>query len=638
MRRAATFAGDSPLLSERESIFATHYLPSDGIDQTPRLLAAEGAHDVADLPQDLEQAMEVALPTSPPQSPISLKTLLSPTRPRSIHTVNDVGQKRLPNSSLTSSKWVEESRGNIHKVRRVASEGHSGKPLFQFRVTDQTYPTLAETSKAIVSAEKMSTADNDGEDQQRLIHKNGQTQPERGSTTREAFRQSDSKERSSSRGRIHVEKSIEATLPNRDRAKNGRTRKSSHLMGIFKETASPDAKSRDGQSRNARARHEEAGGNVIPHEESEISQLRSKFRAFKTSASSIAELPRRATSFDVPMQVEDPSLTDLPIYAEPGMAAVVSDTPDDTVLTPGSPLSAAHDPYFRRRDDIEQSMNGAPPVIPARLLEDIRKQHSLAPRGDRSSALYFRSSLGSIDVNRPEVPTNTRDVPKGVAEDRDDDVVEHISSAVYFPHPGPSDDDIEQFTSPDEDQKVEPSAALSTSAISTPKVELKRTLSGIVPPEHIDISVKSQHERRVFHGDYQPAEESTDDDAQRETPTFHHDPTLESGSSASESEISSGEELSDLGQAEDDELTPTSTPVPQSLLQRRRRASKATAPRGAVVLEPYSHQVGGHSTMFRFSRRAVCKQLNNRENEFYERIEKRHPDMLRFLPRSVTDL
>ena len=42
--------------------------------------------------------------------------------------------------------------------------------------------------------------------------------------------------------------------------------------------------------------------------------------------------------------------------------------------------------------------------------------------------------------------------------------------------------------------------------------------------------------------------------------------------------------------------------------------------------------------MFRFSRRAVCKQLNNRENEFYERIEQRHPDMLRFLPRLVTDV
>jgi hypothetical protein len=31
----------------------------------------------------------------------------------------------------------------------------------------------------------------------------------------------------------------------------------------------------------------------------------------------------------------------------------------------------------------------------------------------------------------------------------------------------------------------------------------------------------------------------------------------------------------------------------------------------------------------------VCKQLNNRENEFYERIERRHPEMLMFLPRYI---
>ncbi len=56
-------------------------------------------------------------------------------------------------------------------------------------------------------------------------------------------------------------------------------------------------------------------------------------------------------------------------------------------------------------------------------------------------------------------------------------------------------------------------------------------------------------------------------------------------------------------------------------------------PLDAIELIPYKHQVGGHTTMWRFSRRAVCKQLNNRENEFYEKIEKYHRDLLAFLPR-----
>lgn len=56
-------------------------------------------------------------------------------------------------------------------------------------------------------------------------------------------------------------------------------------------------------------------------------------------------------------------------------------------------------------------------------------------------------------------------------------------------------------------------------------------------------------------------------------------------------------------------------------------------PVGAVELKPYNHQVGGHNALFRFSRRAVCKSLSNRENEFYETIEKWHPDLLQFLPK-----
>lgn len=58
-------------------------------------------------------------------------------------------------------------------------------------------------------------------------------------------------------------------------------------------------------------------------------------------------------------------------------------------------------------------------------------------------------------------------------------------------------------------------------------------------------------------------------------------------------------------------------------------------PLEAIELIPYKHQVGGHTTIWRFSKRAVCKQLNNRENEFYETVEKYHRDLLAFLPRYV---
>ncbi|OAQ97913.1 hypothetical protein LLEC1_04495 [Akanthomyces lecanii] len=63
--------------------------------------------------------------------------------------------------------------------------------------------------------------------------------------------------------------------------------------------------------------------------------------------------------------------------------------------------------------------------------------------------------------------------------------------------------------------------------------------------------------------------------------------------------------------------------------------SHTKEPLEAIELLPYKHQVGGHTTLWRFSRRAVCKQLNNRENEFYETIERYHRDLLPFLPRYI---
>ncbi|GAA5879565.1 hypothetical protein JCM3774_000287 [Rhodotorula dairenensis] len=51
-----------------------------------------------------------------------------------------------------------------------------------------------------------------------------------------------------------------------------------------------------------------------------------------------------------------------------------------------------------------------------------------------------------------------------------------------------------------------------------------------------------------------------------------------------------------------------------------------------VPLEPFRHQVGGHSHIFRFSKKAVCKPLTSRENQFYEALEQTSPRLLGFVP------
>lgn len=55
----------------------------------------------------------------------------------------------------------------------------------------------------------------------------------------------------------------------------------------------------------------------------------------------------------------------------------------------------------------------------------------------------------------------------------------------------------------------------------------------------------------------------------------------------------------------------------------------------AVELTPFKHKVGGHTAIFRFSERAVCKALMKRENVWYESIETYHEELLKFMPKYI---
>lgn len=48
-----------------------------------------------------------------------------------------------------------------------------------------------------------------------------------------------------------------------------------------------------------------------------------------------------------------------------------------------------------------------------------------------------------------------------------------------------------------------------------------------------------------------------------------------------------------------------------------------------VLLEPFIHQVGGHSSMMRYDDHTVCKPLITREQRFYESLP---PEMKEFTP------
>ncbi|RUS17027.1 hypothetical protein BC938DRAFT_476377 [Jimgerdemannia flammicorona] len=52
----------------------------------------------------------------------------------------------------------------------------------------------------------------------------------------------------------------------------------------------------------------------------------------------------------------------------------------------------------------------------------------------------------------------------------------------------------------------------------------------------------------------------------------------------------------------------------------------------ALPLLPFDNQVGGHASLFRFSKRAICKPVSRKEQEYYEYIEAYHPELLPFTP------
>jgi hypothetical protein len=413
------------------------------------------------------------------------------------------------------------------------------------------------------------------------------------------------------RGRL--DNSIEANLTNAEPASNVRSRKSSHYLGLFKEnTTSPDRKRWEDRDR---ARLHEGYADLNSMMDLDQQNL-------TPSIDEDASL-RKSISL--------PSLSDGQIFEPP--------TPVDH-----PPRQADHEDPFKRH----------PPTLPLSLLEEIRNFH-LTPGGGRGSSFsrsiptqytersrdYFQAEP-HIERFNESLSSLDEGADQNSPQFDDEEENEQISSAVYFPH--------ERVAVPEEDQRKEPieadSHSVQISAAETGHelmlVPQERSKSSQQEVGHVDISFRSKNESKILHGDLSGLRCPSDGIPEKPLDTIseysydHGDKsTTDSESvSADESVHSSVLDDSTTGSLTDDADTPTATPTQRPKIIPRRKPT----PLGAVELKPYRHQVGGHTTVFRFSRRAVCKQLNNRENEFYERIERRHPDMLLFLPRYVTFL
>lgn len=666
--RTATYKQEQPQLTERDSIFATHYLNSDSTATTPRLHPTQRGSDISATASQNEAAM-LALPKALfPQrydsaSPLH-KTRSSPPiavarnsekntflRRDATHrsqstesTSQEIYNKQQCNTDENASKMnTQGSRaGDLSRRYRLEETPHAsistaGLPIYT-RMSSYHDNPVSETSGVGGNL-------NDG-----LEEANEATRP-------------NERNRSSSRSRhAHADKSIEATLANAEPALNARSRKASHCLGLFKEnTASQEAsQGHDGFRSRSTTRgfgssaneHDGAG----PQREFRLAQRRddsTKFLGDSEAGSAVGlndkypEVPSRGEARILERPTDDSIGS---IHPQNGSARRNSTRPssnksnhpdgdDETVtVSPATDDNAGYGSEKAEKDG-----------LPLRLLEEIRSHHNLAPPFHDKFRSSHATSQPAVDAavgkeattptlrghqseSGPDLFSQSETATHEEYEDESDK--EQISSALYYPHKAPNIDSATRTAVDDADEQGSADQSATTLELDTqPSIggldEDNLTSSG-----EIDIALQSRDEHRYLHGDLQrPRATSSELQAK-----FN-----ESGaSSASESDYESWDEMAHPGRGdessltEDGETTPTATPTPYTpyLRDKVRRVHRAPAvPLGAVELKPYNHQVGGHTTVFRFSKRAVCKQLSNRENEFYEVIERRHPEMLKFLPR-----
>ena len=284
------------------------------------------------------------------------------------------------------------------------------------------------------------------------------------------------------------------------------------------------------------------------------------------------------------------------VYAQPGVPS--PHRLDETAVKARSvpvrpPVPATNPPTTREYLD-ELGKDERRPQIPA-------SEQDVAPLRNVGVHTPTSSESAAVEATHPDRRESGEGSEHGEsAEDGDDSGEEKISSALFLPHQGPP-----------EPQDLSPS--LPGASKRAPAVA--RTLS----------RGEDFHPWLVKAGEPEADRPASEEQGLEEG--FHGIVTEPPAAPAEEVVVEEAEST-------EASAARLSRPVSQHYEDHvHEHQLGPREPLDAIELIPYKHQVGGHTTLWRFSKRAVCKQLNNRENEFYERIERDHRDLLPFLPR-----
>lgn len=353
-----------------------------------------------------------------------------------------------------------------------------------------------------------------------------------------------------------------------------RSRKASHSLRFFKEGL-PEEK---GRRKDTKRRDDQP-----PPKEQRDAPAQSLSRA---GTFPLVPSPRRVRDIiDLPVDQLPP-----PFYTPAG-SAVESPTEE----------KKHEDDYFGLDAQPKELSDGARQLQPVRALgpgqsSDPETSQTVSPSSDGFP-------VGSV-LDGPRRKSGDGTENGESPEDGEDSGEEKISSAVFVPH-----QEAPEVVCPDATKICRPAPVQRQPTVKKPSPWLVKADE----PEADNDSVCQET------GEITPpaSERQLDDDNLSQTGDEH---AVED----------------DVGPVENLEPVPGDLSRPVSQYYDEHVHDHQLAPKkplDAIELIPYKHQVGGHTTLWRFSKRAVCKQLNNSENKFYENIERYHRGLLPFLPR-----
>jgi inositol-hexakisphosphate kinase len=613
-----------PQLSERDSIFATTYhtspSPPSSPKQTPQPESkSNGSHQQDHVPVLEDSQSERVTDTTPTARRQSSRTAQAASSRFRAAAPPSRNKMRIQNGphELLQSRYPAESRDSPSTIlptkqyNHVRDMNNSQFPLDGQRDLRFAEQDIDEAERARYRSWRVGKA---------TLGVSGLTA-----------------KRSRSGDNTHVDKKIQVTLPRMEPpTATARSRKSSQYLGLFKEKDVAAEQKRRAEKIKSKVEGESALiddlGSLPPLNEKVINDYQFTLKHDNTH---LPEIPEPAEL--VPFQ--NPSVYQALAHGGPQLRGTTSPA---LKTLPDVPA----DPHLRPRTS---------PVIPSqeisqstssRLVQDLRVLHDIDL--DSESERFIAKSLASRiadksgkDSPKTKSPREEREEyfqqesdhsePRSPESDDDEESErEHISSALYFPHRQiVTEPDCLRERSLSESSEEQPNTSLRGGPDDefAPTAE-ERQAEKTKRANEVEISLKSQDETDYLHGDLPTIPVPPSKDISGYVSSHDEAP--------SDSDYETYDESSRYyGSSSDEESGTTPNQISQQVSSRKEShdSQPSRPPLGAVELKPYKHQVGGHSTMYRFSRRAVCKQLNNRENEFYETVERKHPELLHFLPR-----